>query len=173
MQHNSKINTILLIILIVLVGFSLWKIYTIKDKDISLGRSSTDVLSEKNNSEPKFPIKDAESNPSKELQKISLGQEFNIKHGEQVIISDSYGATFKLTGFYNNPCPTNAMCIWSGLDIFYEIQLPVAQSIQKAQKFIKNQPQQNTTQFPFYVIVKNSDYKTYASIVLQGVGHGN
>ncbi|MBP9715170.1 MAG: hypothetical protein KBD52_01625 [Candidatus Pacebacteria bacterium] len=106
---------------------------------------------------------------------INLGTEFSIKKGEKVVIENHYGATFKLTDFYYHPCPEGAQCIWSGLDVFYEIQLPEVKNsdgsiMQKAKLFVKNEPLQSTKDMPFSITVKDSDYKTYAKVILQSQG---
>ena len=113
---------------------------------------------------------------STKIKTISVGKEFIIKPNEKVIIADSYGATFMLTGFYNHPCPGE--CVWSGLDIFYTIQLPMVKNAngtieQQAQSYIKDQPIQTPKDLPFQVIVQDSDYETYAKIILQIQGKNN
>ena len=151
-NKNSKLHTILLIVLIIAVGFLIWRTYGSKAIVIP------------------NPI------PSPQMRTVTLGQEFTIQQGEQVVIAGTDGAKFKLTGFYNHPCPPNAQCIWSGLDVFYEIEIPeiiTSDVHQEAKTYIKDQPMQHINNAPFSVILRDSDYTTYATIVLQQQGWGN
>lgn len=166
MQINPKINTILLLVIIVMLGFGLWKLYTPKD-----------IL-------PAPPVKDRIISPIESLKKdikmilkqkpqtVIEGQEFTIKLGEKVFIADSYGATFTLKEF-SMECPEGKQCFDYFEDVFYEIQVPTVKnndgSIQQQEKlYIKDKSGQDVSKFPFVVTVISSDYKTYAKIVIQG-----
>lgn len=167
-NKNSKLHTILLIILIILVGVAIWKFSTRQVVYVpEIPKEDPTPINEPD------PVR-----PPTYRQTVALGEEFRIKLGEQVIIADSYGATFKLTGFYNHPCPPNALCLWSGLDVFYEIQTPTIKNPdgsiqQQGRLYVKNQPLQHIDNAPFSVIVRDSDYTTYATIVLEIQGQGN
>ncbi len=67
-----------------------------------------------------------------------------------------------ITGFYNHPCPPTAMCIWSGLDVFYRID-PISG---KGPSYAKTEINQSTAGFPFTVTIKDSDYTNFAEVVL-------
>lgn len=156
-NKNSKLHTILLIILIILVGVAIWRFST---------RQVVYVPEIPKEDPTPSPEPDPNPSPLPQLRTVTLGQEFTIQQGEQVIIAGTDGAKFKLTGFYNHPCPPNANCIWSGLDVFYEIK--VSDMI-----YTKNQPLQHLDNAPFMVIVRDSDYTTYAKVVLEIQGQGN
>ncbi|MCE9585572.1 hypothetical protein K8Q94_03045 [Candidatus Nomurabacteria bacterium] len=107
---------------------------------------------------------------------VKLNEEFNIKLGEKVIIAnDSYsGATFKVVGFDlgGNGCPINSNCIAMPFPqkVLYEIQTNDVKnpdgSIQRGALY-KNDPYKyDSYHTPFSVLVKETDYQTYANIVL-------
>lgn len=105
---------------------------------------------------------------------VYVGQSFHMTPGQTGTIADSYGATFQLTGFYYHPCPANVNCIWSGLDIFYTIEIPEVTnadgSIQQHAAVYTKDSLKIPDGIPFAVSVKDSDYKTYAELVLQKKG---
>ena len=76
--------------------------------------------------------------------KVELGKEFRLKKGETASLPDGK-TTLKITGFVNSPCPKGAMCVWSGLDVIYELR-PDASL--------------------YDVTTKSSDYRTYAVLLV-------
>ncbi len=102
------------------------------------------------------------------LKKITLGKEFTANLNEKFEIENSSGDVFTVTGFYYQPCPEGSQCLWSGLDVFYKITIAdVAENGSLRGKiFIKDKPLQSTTDFPYSVTIKDSDYKAYAKVVI-------
>lgn len=142
MQYNgSKVNTVLLGLILIVV--------------IALGVT---ILRQNEN-----PVIDPETD---QVREVILGQEFTLQENGQVTIKDWPDATFKLTGFYYHPCPQNANCSWSGLDVFYEMR-------NGGRIYKKDKPLERFEDAPWVVIVKDSDYETYAKIVLQQQGKHN
>ncbi|MCX6752740.1 MAG: hypothetical protein NTW62_00090 [Candidatus Nomurabacteria bacterium] len=168
---GSKLNTILLFILIVLSVFAI-KIM-LRNEAMYLPILVKDIKEDKISIPAKIisiPKPDTTA-PASITQTVKIGEEFTIKKGEKVSVSDAYRGDFTLTNFYYHPCPPNAACIWSGLDIFYQIHFPEIKNIsgvvqQQEQFFLKDKPLQNMTDTPYRVTIKDSDYKTYAKIVL-------
>lgn len=76
--------------------------------------------------------------------KVELGKEFRLKKGEIASLPDGK-STLKVTGFVNSPCPKGAQCVWSGLDVRYELRPDPSR---------------------YEVSVKASDYRTYALLVV-------
>ncbi len=168
---GSKLNSVLLLVLIVLMVIAIRFMYKNKEVYLPVPEIPKEDPIPVPNSEPS-----PKPSPSPQLRTVIIGQEFTIQKGEKVIIAGTDGATFKLTGFYNNPCPPNANCIWSGLDILYEIQIPeivTSDVTQEAKLYVKNEPLQHIDNVPFSAILKDSDYTTYAKIILQTEGQGN
>ncbi len=98
-------------------------------------------------------------------QTIALGTATKIYKDRTYVIADTnYKLT--ITGFYNHPCPPNAMCIWSGLDVFYKID-PISG---KGPSYAKTEINQNTDGFPFTVSIKDSDYTNFAKVVVNMTG---
>lgn len=87
-----------------------------------------------------------------------LGQEVSIKLGETVAFKGA-PVTLIITGFYNHPCPKGAMCFWSGLDVFYELNVD-------GRAYIKDSTGVNTSDFPYRLTVRESDYQTFAKVVV-------
>ena len=66
------------------------------------------------------------------------------------------------------------MCVWSGLDVFYEIKTATVYNTdgslgQQGQLFKKDRPAQGVENMPYMAIIKDSDYKTYAKIVIGAI----
>ncbi len=108
--------------------------------------------------------------PSPTSKTITLGQEFTAHKGDVFTVEGSYGDTFEITDFYYHPCPAGSQCIWSGLDVFYKITTATVKGQQIGKVYIKDQPTQHLTDSPYTVFVKDSDYKTYAKIILETQG---
>lgn len=89
------------------------------------------------------------------LNKV-LGQEFRLSEN-QTAVFDEPGVSIKLVGFYNQPCPQGLQCVWSGLDVYYELNV-------NGKKYIHNKTGDKIGDFPFVVEIINSDYKSYAVV---------
>lgn len=53
---------------------------------------------------------------------IELGEEFVLKKGQGVRLAET-GLEIKILNFFNQPCPPNMKCIWSGIGIEFEYRL--------------------------------------------------
>lgn len=88
---------------------------------------------------------------------VNLGEEFTLKKGEAAKIR-GLNVTLTVTGFIYSPCPEGSQCFWSGLAVEYE--LSVNGNIYKSS--FGNLP----SEAPYRVFIKDSDYKTYATLVI-------
>ena len=88
---------------------------------------------------------------------VSLGQEFTLKKGETARVK-GLNVFLKVKDFIYSPCPKGSQCIWSGLAVVYEIS--VDGKVYNAS--MGNPP----PEVPYDVFVKNTDYKTYATFVI-------
>lgn len=77
----------------------------------------------------------------------------------QKVKLDNTDDTFEITEFYNHPCPSNVACIWSGQDVYYEIN--IGNKIYK-----KSEPLQQITDLPYNIQIVESDYETYAKVII-------
>lgn len=84
---------------------------------------------------------------------VELGKEFRLRKGEVAAISGTK-ATLRIVRFINSPCPEGARCVWSGLAVITELAVDGKVIPEKA----KNRP--------YDVLVKDSDYKTWALLVV-------
>ena len=97
------------------------------------------------------------ANPDSKAIAVSLGQEFTLKKGETARVKD-LNIFFKVKYFIYSPCPKGSQCIWSGLAVVYD--LTVDGKVYNAS--IGNLP----PEVLYDVIVKETDYKTYATFVI-------
>lgn len=89
---------------------------------------------------------------------VSLGQEFTLKKGETARVK-GLNVFLKVKDFIYSPCPKGSQCIWSGLAVVYELTVDG-----KAY----NAPMGNLPpETPYNVLVKNTDYKTYATFIIE------
>lgn len=88
---------------------------------------------------------------------VDLGEEFTLVKGQSAIIKE-LNVSLKIKDFIYSPCPKGAQCVWSGLAVVYE--LTVDGRIYDAP--IGNLPPES----PYDVFVKDTDYKTYATFVI-------
>lgn len=84
---------------------------------------------------------------------VELGKEFRLKKGEVAAIGGTK-ATLRIVRFINSPCPKDARCVWSGQAVITELSVGGKVVDPKAKDF------------PYVVFVKESDYKTYAVLVV-------
>lgn len=87
---------------------------------------------------------------------VNFGQTFILRKGEIAYVR-SADISLKITDFVYSPCPKGYQCIWSGLDVDYEL-------IVNGQIYVHPGTAQNA---PYYVWIKQSDYKTYAKFIIE------
>lgn len=85
---------------------------------------------------------------------VVLGEKFTLKKDESARLKDS-GVELKVTGFVYSPCPKNAMCAWSGLDVMAALTIDG-----------KQYPPYETH---YNVNLIQSDYKSYATFTITHV----
>ncbi len=84
---------------------------------------------------------------------VELGKEFRLKKGEVAAIAGTK-ATLRIVRFINSPCPKGAHCVWSGLAVITELTVDG-----------KVVPENSKTR-PYDVLVKDSDYTTWAALIV-------
>ncbi|MCR4295143.1 MAG: hypothetical protein NUW21_06385 [Elusimicrobia bacterium] len=84
---------------------------------------------------------------------VELGKEFRLRKGEVAAITGTT-ATLRIVRFINSPCPKGAHCVWSGLAVITELTVDGKVVDPKAKDS------------PYDVLVKESDYKTYAVLLV-------
>lgn len=84
---------------------------------------------------------------------VELGKEFRLKKGEVAAIAGTK-ATLRILRFINSPCPKGAHCVWSGLAVITELTVDG-----------KVVPENAKTR-PYDVLVKDSDYTTWAALIV-------
>ena len=82
---------------------------------------------------------------------ISLGEEFVLRKGQKAVLAGT-GFELEILRFYNQPCPPNVKCIWSGIGIEFEYRnnSQVARGINLVRAF------------GFVTTIIKSDYESYA-----------
>lgn len=88
---------------------------------------------------------------------VSLGQEFTLKKGETARVK-GLNVFLKVKDFIYSPCPISVQCIWSGLAVAYELTVDG--------KVFGSSLDSPPYEAPYDVFVKKSDYKTYATFVI-------
>lgn len=84
---------------------------------------------------------------------VELGKEFRLRKGEVAAIAGTK-ATLRIVKFINSPCPKGAQCVWSGLAVITELSVDG-----------KVVPENAKTR-PYDVLVKDSDYTTWALLLV-------
>ncbi len=82
-----------------------------------------------------------------------LGKPFRLKKGEAARIAGSR-AVLRIAKFINSPCPKGAYCVWSGQSVMLELTVD-GKAVPLGAKGS-----------PYDVEVKDSDYKTFADLVV-------
>ena len=88
---------------------------------------------------------------------VGLGEEFTLMKGQYAIVR-GLDVSLRIEDFIYSPCPEGSQCVWSGLAVVYELN--VDGRIYGAQK--GNLP----SEAPYDVSVEDSDYKTYATFII-------
>ena len=87
---------------------------------------------------------------------VQLGHEFRLKKG-QVAVLPGGRASVKITKFINSPCPKGARCVWSGQAVYTELTVDGKVVSPK------------TKNAPYAVTVKDSDYKSFAVLIVDEI----
>ena len=103
------------------------------------------------------PTQKPTTNSGSSTMTVSLAQEFTLKKGETAQVK-GLNVFLKIKDFIYSPCPKGSQCIWSGLAVVYE--LTVDGKVYNAS--MGNLPPET----PYNVLVKDTDYKTYATFVI-------
>jgi len=88
---------------------------------------------------------------------FTLGTEFRINNGETRYLRGT-DASLTIARFINSPCPEGAQCVWSGLAVNFEIR--------KGDTVCQSGMGNPSWECPLDVFVKESDYQTYAVVVV-------
>lgn len=95
---------------------------------------------------------------------VSLGEEFTLKKGETAQVN-GLSAFLKVNDFIYSPCPKGLQCIWSGLDVIYDLTVD-GKVYGSHRSDLDNPPHKTLYEAPYDVLVKGSDYKTYATFAI-------
>lgn len=159
-EKRVQLNTALLLIVIAMLGVVIWLLVScgcVKNNQPvidNLPKGNTEVV-EKTPTVPKTPAKQSP------ITSVTVNQQFTLNLNQYVFISGT-NYTVTLNGFYYHPCPEGAQCIWSGLDVFYTIE-----NIKTGEVFVKDQPMEALADAPYVVNIKETDYKTYATLSIE------
>lgn len=88
---------------------------------------------------------------------VSLGEKFRMGKGETAQL-DNLDVYLKITDFINSPCPSDSVCIWSGLAVVYELSVDGKKYEASTGSLGKESPYQ--------VSVEDSDYESYADFII-------
>ncbi len=89
---------------------------------------------------------------------VDFGQDFILKKGQTARIKGQ-DISLVIKNFINSPCPKGAQCIWSGLAVVYELRI-------NGKVYDADAHGGPPPMAPYDVIVKESDYKTYAKFLI-------
>jgi len=87
---------------------------------------------------------------------VDFNKAFILRKGEIAFVRNT-DVSLKITGFVYAPCPKGMQCVWSGLGVDYELTV-------NGQVYVHPGTAQNA---PYYVWIKQSDYKTYAKFLIK------
>lgn len=85
---------------------------------------------------------------------VNLGEKFTLKKGESAQLKNT-NVELKVIRFIYSPCPKDAMCVWSGLDVIHELTID------------GKQYPPNKTHYNINLI--ESDYKNHATYTITDV----
>ena len=88
---------------------------------------------------------------------VNIEQEFTLKKNDTAHFGEN---TLTLTDFVYSPCPKDANCFWSGLAVLFEL-------VVDGKKYTTSSYGNLPPEAPYRVIIKNSNYKTFATFVIQ------
>lgn len=89
---------------------------------------------------------------------VSLGKKFTLKKGETARVK-GLNVFLKVKDFIYSPCPKGVYCIWSGLAVVYELTVD-------GKIYSNSSDDSPIYKAPYDVDVKKTDYKTYATFVI-------
>lgn len=85
---------------------------------------------------------------------VKLGEKFTLKKGESARLQGR-DVELLITGFVHSPCPKNAMCVWSGLDVITVLTI--------------NGKKVRPYETHYNVNLLESDYKNFAAFTITDV----
>ena len=91
------------------------------------------------------------------VKTVSLGDEITLGENETVILNQPE-VSIKVVRFINSPCPSGVQCIWSGQAVSFELRV--------GDKVYKAPMGTLSSDAPYDVTVKSTDYKTFATFVI-------
>lgn len=87
---------------------------------------------------------------------FEINKPFKLQRNQTAIIKGG-SSTVRISSFINEPCPSGVQCVWSGQRVNYEIIVDGK---------IYGSNFNNLNEAPFIVQTRESDYKTYAVLVV-------
>ncbi len=152
MNQKGFINIAVIIGVIVVAGIAGYFVLSQRTSPPNPIPSPTSLTST-----PSTPTQTSTPEPDSNAKIVSLGEEFTLKRGETARVK-GLNVFLKVKDFIYSPCPKGTQCIWSGLAVVFE--LTVDGKVYNAS--IGNLP----PEAPYDVLVKKTDYKTYATFVI-------
>ena len=106
-------------------------------------------------------------NPIKSLSpqndsSVRLGEEFTLKESQRITLEGT-GFELQILRFFNNPCPPNVECVWSGVGIEFEYKY--RGQVKRGINLVRA--------FGYKTTIIRSDYESYAVLMItrdQGKG---
>ena len=99
-------------------------------------------------------------NKNTQIKKISLKEEIELKKGETVQLKGE-NVFITIKDFTYSPAPAGTMSDWSGLAVIYQIEI---NGVKYETDYMGNFQTGDYEKIPYYVLIINSDYKTFAKI---------
>lgn len=163
MKQKGFIDIVIVVGLVAVLavgGFFLWRQQAAKPKTNPPAEQESN---KPENTQSPEPVRRSQDRPSAPAPKsnvttVELDEEFTLQIGERVKL-EGKEVYLKLTGFYNQPCPQGAQCVWSGQAVHYE--LTVDGKVYKT-SLTGNLPSDS----PYMGIKKKTDYTTYATMTI-------
>lgn len=148
--------SVLLIVIFILIGFLLFKNKVVLEKNNipeEIPQNIPENLPEEIKDKKEPIIEKNIPEKSYEDLVVSFDQEFILHKNQTVILKEDSDYKLKITDFIYSPCPEGVHCFWSGLDIITEVTY-------------KNEIIKEPFTFKYSYYILDSDYKTYAKLVL-------
>lgn len=104
---------------------------------------------------------------SKEIKSINFNEEITLRKGETVKLNGKE-AYLTIKDFTYSPAPEGAQAIWSGLGITYKLKINDKTYTSNIMGFFEEYDS-----IPYDIILKDSDYKTFAKIMIREKGESS
>ena len=90
------------------------------------------------------------------MKSVNLGEQFTLRKSEKTGVGDE-GLEIEVAAFYNDPCPAEVMCFWSGTGV--ELRYTLAGRAEQGINLLQA--------FGYETMIVETDYVSYATLTVK------